>query len=101
MIDVGGVPYPEALPGLEAAGFMVITTTRLGYTFTIENNRVWPFGGVTTPGEGGYVGTGTGSPSDPTYSSAMNFRKALHHLIPPCFGKRLILNQLTLENRGK
>ena len=67
-IDALGVPYPEALDDLMDAGFTITTTQRLGYTMLFENNRVWPTGGPD----------GTGHPE----FRSINFRKALHRLVP-------------------
>jgi len=68
-IDAGGIHRPEDYEMLKEEGFTIDSTKRLGYTFTVENNRMWPFG------------TPNGSPLDPYYENAMLFRKGLHRLI--------------------
>jgi hypothetical protein len=84
-IDLGGIPRPEDRSTLEDAGYTISRTTQLGYTFTMENNRRWPFGGWSfndpTFGKCGY-----GTATEPWAVNATCFRKALHRLInkPEC-----------------
>jgi ABC-type transport system substrate-binding protein len=70
--DLGGPPQDEDIDTLLAAGFTMTSTTRLGYTFVMENNRVWPLGGVAADGVPEAMST--------------NFRKGLHRLVnkPEC-----------------
>ena len=74
-IDAMGVPRPADLdwflydPATEPYGWTITSTTRSGYTFTMENNRVWPFG------------TPNGSPADADNWRCVYLRKAVHRLI--------------------
>jgi hypothetical protein len=67
--DMGGVPRPADYETLRDAGFTITSTTRLGYTFFMMNNRVWP------------LGTPNGSPSDPDYEITRRFRKGLGRFV--------------------
>jgi len=71
-LDLLGVPYPEAMDDLDDAGFTLTSSQSDGYTFIMSNNRVWPTGDTA----------GTGLPTAANGWRAMNFRKALHRLIP-------------------
>jgi hypothetical protein len=79
-IDMGGVPLPEYLDDLELAGYTISSTTRIGYTFLMENNRRWPFGGWDTI-DPTYGKIGDGSPEEDHAGNATYFRKGLHRLI--------------------
>ena len=71
-IDAGDVLDLTSLLTLAASGFTITQERRLGYTLLMENNRRWPFGGVSwdDPLRGG---CGYGSPTEPWATNAMYF----------------------------
>ncbi|MDH5782305.1 MAG: hypothetical protein OEZ35_01380, partial [Candidatus Bathyarchaeota archaeon] len=68
-IDTGGVPRPTDLPSIIGAGYTINTMTRIGQTFLISSNRVWP------------LGTPNGEPADTNYATAEGFRKGCFYLV--------------------
>jgi len=79
-IDLGGVPRPDDLDDLQDAGFTITTTTELGYTFFMTNNRRWPLGPYSYD-DPTYGKCGWGTPNEPMATEAKYFRKALGRLI--------------------
>jgi len=90
-IDVGTVPRPIDLPLLIHAGFTIVSSKRIGQSFLMENNRVWPTGIPYIYIEACNILSGYPDPAFvPHEWRAEYFRKSLHRLID----KDLIIGEL-------
>lgn len=68
--DAGLLRHPWDFPSLVDAGFTITSEPEIGYSWFLQNNRVWP------------TGTPTGSvDEDPYGTNARDFRRALNRLI--------------------
>jgi len=81
-LDSGGVPRPADLPAIQAGGFTINKMTRIGQTFLMTNNRVWPMGiEYIYPDPDDYM-TGHPDPAAVPYEDeAECFRKGLFRLV--------------------